>query len=181
MKSIEKMKRVVELDEYVTEFDYNNIEKCEAEFALDYAKERFTLLSQDSEYLDNKADQLIKYFGVIVGLLGALMGYIGKPIGSPLSWMFIVGIITGILSMGFALWVRKPRSVPYPMSVIYIFKLIKVRKGEHVPIAAEALSFEKASVRLSIVNSRKGYLLWFGYILLILAMTLLFLNIILRG
>jgi hypothetical protein len=180
MKCIEKKKSIIDTDDYVRKFNYRGITKEEAQIALRYAKAKYDLLVHDMEYLDNKADLLIKYLGLVVGGLGAINGYLGLSTCSHFSWTAIVGISVGILAMSLALWVRKPADVPYAMTVQTLFKIIKEKRGDQIPETALALAYEKVLVRLKELGKLKGYMLWIGYILIIISIALLFFSLIFR-
>jgi hypothetical protein len=180
MKFIERQKFVKDTDEFIRGFNYRDITKEEAHIALQYAKEKYGLLIHDIEYLDNKADLLIKYVGVVVGGLGAISGYLGLSNPLQFLWMTIVGIVAGILAMCLALWVRKPVDVPSTMSVQTLFKIIREKKGDQIPETALALAYEKAMVRLKELGRLKGIVLVFAYALLIAAIGLLFLGLSFR-
>jgi len=178
VKRIEKKRSVIEADNFVKTFNCRGITKDEAQIALGYAKEKYALLTRDMEYLDNKADLLVKYLGVVVGGLGVVSGYLGLSRCSHLSWMVYAGIAAGVLAMALALWVRKPADVPYPMTLQNLFKIIKEKKGDHIPETALTLSYEQVLVRLKELGKLRAKILYVGYALIIVSIVLLFLGLV---
>lgn len=180
MKRIEEKDIVKNTDEFVRKFDYRGLTKDEAHLAHEYAQSKYELVVHDIEYLDNRADLLIKYLGVVIGGLGAISGYLGLSQFVRLSFFTVSGIIAGIVAMGLALWVRKPADMPYTMSVTTLLHIIGEKKGAQVPEGALALAYEKVLVRLKELTEIKGVVLIVGYVLLIAAVALLFLGLVLR-
>jgi len=180
MKFIEKKQSVIDTDNYVRNFNYRGITKEEARLALHYAKGKYELLVHDMEYLDNKADLLIKYLGLVVGGLGAISGYLGLSTGAHFSWMTIAGISVGVVVVSLALWVRKPADMPYTMTTQTLFKIIREKKGDQIPETALALAYEKILVRLKERGIFKGKMLVIGYILILIVIGLLFLGLVVR-
>ena len=181
MKRIEKKDSVIAADNFVKTFNSRGITKDEAQIALAYAKEKYALLAHDMEYLDDKADLLVKYLGLVVGGLGALSGYFGLSKCSHLSWMVYVGLAAGVVAMVLALWVRKPADVPYPMTLQNLFKIIKEKKGDHVPETALALSYEQVLARLKELGKFRAKILYVGYALIIVSIGFLFLGLVVGG
>lgn len=180
MNMIERKESVKRTDEFVRRFNFRKLTPAEAHLAAEYARSKYELVVHDIEYLDNRADLLIKYLGVVIGGLGAISGYLGFARCVRFSWLTGAGIVAGIVAMGLALWVRKPADMPYTMSVTTLLKIVGEKKGAQVPEGAVALAYEKVLVRLKELTEIKGTVLFVGYALLIAAVVLLFLGLVLR-
>jgi hypothetical protein len=180
MNRIEQKEAVKKTDEFVRRFHYEKLTVGEAHLAHEYAQKKYELVVHDLEYLDNRADLLIKYLGVVIGGLGAISGYLGLSRCVKFSVLSGAGIVLGIVAMGLALWVRKPADMPYTMSVSTLLKIIGEKKGDQVPEGALALAYEKVLVRMKELAETKGVVLTVGYVLLIAAVALLFLGLVLR-
>jgi len=181
MKWIERKKSVVDIDAYIGKFDYHDITKEEAQFILQYAKGKYDLIIHDMEILEDKADLLIKYLGLVVGGLGVVNGYFGRSTPSHLSCWAIAGLSVGLFALCLAIWVIKPTEWPYTMSVQTLLGIIKEKRGDQIPEAALALAYEGVLVRLGELGMFKGKMLWLGYVLVIISIALLFLGLIIRG
>jgi hypothetical protein len=181
-EKIEKHKDVCDTDDFVKNFKHDGITKEEAQLVLNHAKEKYSLLVHDVEYLDNKADLLIKYLGIVPPGLAAISGYLGLVRSLSCGWLVPVGIIGGIVAwvaaISCALWVLKPTDMPYPPSVRKLFEELKDKKENKIPEATLALKYSKTISRLIKLGDYKGARLKWGYVLTAVSIFLLLLSFV---
>ncbi len=177
-ETIEENEDVRSMDDYAKNFKHGDITEKEAQLVLQYAKDKYSRLVNDVEYLDNKADRLIKYLGIVPPGLAAISGYLASfqqsaSIQSRLfascGWLVPAGIIGGIATwvaaISFALWVLSPADNPCSVSIQNLFEEAKDRKEGKILEAALALRYGKTISRLIRLADHKGERLKLGYIL----------------
>lgn len=181
-EKIEKSKAVCSMDEYVKNFKPCSITKEEAQLVLHHAKDKYSLLVHDVEYLDKKADLLIKYLGIVPPGLAAISGYLGLVRSLSCGWLVPAGIIGGIVAwvaaISFALWVLRPTDMPYPASIQNLFEETKDRKEDRVLEVMLALKYGQAIGRLIKLGNIKGERLKWGYVLTVVSIFLLLLSFV---
>lgn len=179
---IDSDKDVRNTDKFVNDFDYCRFKKEEAQLVLQYAKEKHSVYVHDVEYIDKKADLLIKYLGIVPPALAAISGYLGLNETSGIGWPVVVAIIGGVatwvVAISYALWVVKPGDMPYPSSVEKLCDAMRDRKADKTLEAVLALRYEQVNSRLIILGNIKGNRLKIGYMLTAISIFLLFLSLI---
>ena len=181
-EKIEESQDVRSMDDYAKTFKSGGITKEEAQLVLHYAKDKYSLLVHDVEYLDNKADRLIKYLGIVPPGLAAISGYLGLIRSPSCGWLVPAGIIGGIVAwvaaISFALWVLSPADMPYSVSIKNLFEEAKDRQEDKILEAALALRYGKTISRLIKLAEHKGERLKLGYILMAISVLLLLLSFV---
>ena len=179
---IEESQDVRSMDNYAKNFKPGGITKEEAQLVLHYAKDKYDLLVHDLEYLDIKADRLIKYLGVVPPGLAALSGYLGLIRSASCGWLVPVGIIGGIVAwvaaISVAFWVLSPEDMPFGVSIQNLFEEAKDRKEDKIFEATLALRYGKTISRLIKLVDHKAERLKLGYILTAISIFLLLLSLV---
>jgi len=144
-------------------------EPNDADWILSYAQNRFERTSKSLEYIENKADSLLRYMGVGTVLIFALNSTF-KDIPQISQRMFFVGVLLWLFSILFALVARKPTEIPTPASTKFIF-MRKDKYGYEDSMKARlSLCVELGSVGHLIRGKEKSRMLTKAYMCLIIAL-----------
>lgn len=160
---------------FAESFNFSNIE--EADWILDYAQKRFELARKYVEYLDEKAESLIKYLGLGTAFFGLIFGLFKSKFVTLTKYAIIIGIILWIISVLIAIAVRTPWDMPYPPSVKRVFEYIKKEKESQKAKARLALNYGYSVVGQKIIGRFKARYLQISYYLLVSALILFLFSI----
>jgi len=178
-KNILKLQEVRDIKKFIDDFDYNNCTKEEGELSLKYTEKKYDTLVKDIEFLDHKSDLLIKYLGLGTGGLGIILGYFSQINYWPIFTLFSLGFVCWVISVILSLASSKPSAMPYPMTTQKIFKILQQKEGYNVAVMKQALSYGYACIILRHTGIKKGELLHWAYIGMVVSMCLFFLSLIL--
>lgn len=170
-----KYRRMVENDweykemvKFRKNFDYSDIK--ETGWVLDYAQEKFKLMRDYVEYLDDKADAMLRYLGLGTGVLGYILGS-SFTCFVPLSKIFIgLCVIFWIISILFALAIKQPYGMPYPPKTKVVFNYMKKYKEKNEVQARIALQFDETALGQKLIGLIKAKRLQWAYRLLVAAL-----------
>jgi len=160
--------------EFKKTFDFGNPKFIEnADWVLNLARKRFDLMDVHVRYLDDKADKLIQYSGLVVAVVAVLLGVFGGKIG--LTTIVIIGIALLLLVMAVlaALSVRMKFSRPHPPNVQTVFKSVEKADSRLAAQARVSLIYGKAIAANMVVSRVKGLRLRCANALMILGFVVL--------
>jgi len=104
MGALEAHKKYESIKKFIKEFDFSNTK--DLDWTLDYAHKNFELLNNYLEFLDAKAESIIKYLG-----LGAVLVFFFNTsfckFGVWTQLTLMVGVICWVISSIIFLFIRK--------------------------------------------------------------------------
>lgn len=148
---------------------------------LEQSRINFKHAKDSVEYIEKKADELLKYLGLGIGFVGILLNYSVGCLNNFSDFIVLIGFICWVFSIILALSIRKPSNYPYPSS----FKeslLFMAKYGEESQAfrAWMASQNELAMYGHIIIGNKKATKLNVAYLFLIFALFLFFLSFLLR-
>jgi len=172
--TIENDRSFQEFSDYVQNFDYSQV--SDEDYLLEYAKDKYSETKQTAEYVDDKADALIKYLGLGTGGVGAFLGLsFGEIVCLPQIISLCIGILGGFIwaaAVIMALQIRNPAEMPFPSKLDVLINVMKETKSKRITKIATMLAYQKASIGQSVVGRIKGERLQLAFTLTMLAFIL---------
>lgn len=166
-KDVKKDPTYKKAADYMESFAYDNLRLVNnADWVLEHAKKRFDLMQENVREIDEKADTVIRYIGLIVGAGVLFVGAFSGNLGSVLLLGIIVASILLTLSAFFALLVRKPTEVPHPPTVQDVFEYLNRTKSALEAHAKLALVYGRAIAALVVIGRIKGQWLYWAHVFL---------------
>lgn len=173
MKKISEMKEVSKL---IKNINYSNFQNHG--WLLEYAQKNFELAKNYVEYLDQKAESIVKYLG-LGSLLAILFNSNLRTLPSDSKIIFIAGIVSWVISALMALITRNPSSIKYPNPIHFAFKYVKKYKETHSLKIRLAGGYEKAFISQVVEGRKKAKLLQVSYCFFMVAIFAFLLSIFL--
>lgn len=163
------------------EKEVNGPNNSNAEILLQYAKENFVYHKETAEYIEKKADDLVKYLALGTGLLGFLINFIPacEMVGTP-GRLMRLGFLAWLIAFLVALATRYLAIYRYPENLASIYKTIETKGGDPKTVqTAMAFSYERARISHLFRGKKKACILKVAYGFLFLAVLLIVLSIVL--
>jgi hypothetical protein len=168
-EKIRQDKEFNDLKEFRKNFDYSDLK--DVSWVLSHSKERFKMMKDYVEYLDGKADALIRYLGLGTGVLGLFLKFSFAPSSKLSQGAILIGGVFWIASLLHALSIRQPVIMPYPPSTEFVFKCIK--KEDHLRAQVKvAFEYELSAIGQKIVGGIKAKRMRFAYLWLVISLAM---------
>lgn len=161
-----KSDEIKKISELIKNTNYSNFQNHG--WLLEYAHKNFELAKNYVEYLDQKAESIVKYLG-LGSLLTILFNTNLKFFSSAPKIIFIIGIGSWIISALMALITRHPSRIKYPNLIYFALKHGEKYKEAHALKIRLAWGYEKAFVSQIVAGRKKAKLLQASYYFLMLA------------
>jgi hypothetical protein len=154
---------------------------------LQYSKENFTLIKESTEYVEKKADDLIKYLVAAVGFLVALSGFLIKSFAShhldPLGWA-VMGVDTALwfAAILLSLMARSPSVYLSPSTLEGLLSMVETQTGASNSNALRVeiiQNYELASGVHATRGKEKASKLKYAYYLSVIALFLFVVGVVL--
>lgn len=172
----EELKWVSEIEEKI-----NGPNNTNSEILLQYARDNFVHIKESAEYIERKADDLVKYLALGTGLLGFLLNFI--PANEMSGWpgcLMRVGFLLWLIAFLLALITRYLARYKYPDNLASMFKIIDMKgKDPNTLRTAMALSYERARISHLFRGKEKAGVLKVAYSFLFFAVLLVVLSVVL--
>jgi hypothetical protein len=170
---------IVAFDDFTNNVNYPNVKN--ADVLLDQARENFQFVANSVEYLEKKADDLIRYLGLGTGLVGILLNFSFSHLENANKLIVFVGFIAWLISIIFAISIRKTSSYFYPAPVDYAMSFMNKYGDDPQSLKSWiALAYEKSMIRHRITGDKKAAKLNTAYVFLVSALGLFFLSFLLK-
>lgn len=168
-----------EIDEFIENIDFPNVKN--ADILLEHARKNFEVAKDSVEYIEKKADDLIKYLGLGTGLVGILLNYSFTSFDLANKFIILAGYVFWIFSIILSLTIRRPSSYPYPVPLDKAFYFMQKFSSEPQALKAWiSLAYEKTMKGYIVIIEKKAKRLDIAYILLVAALWLFFVSFLLR-
>jgi small-conductance mechanosensitive channel len=154
---------------------------------LQYSKANFTLIKESTEYVEKKADDLIKYLVAAVGFLVAFLGFLIKSFPShhlsSVGWA-VMGVDTALwfAAIILALLARSPSAYLTPSTLEGLLSTLETQAGENNSTALRneiILNYELAAGVHSTRGKEKAGKLKCAYYLSVIALFLFVVGVVL--
>jgi hypothetical protein len=132
------------MTEYINNYDPDKYAQTPSWF-LDHAQNNFELMKDYSEYLDGKADAMIRYLGIGIGVIGFFVKSISIQLCPLQKILIIVAILSWALALFMALFTKIPADSTYPPSLIEMIKRRDQYGDGPALYAFLALNYERAA------------------------------------
>lgn len=174
MKKLNEMKKFSEL---IKNVNYSKLQNHG--WLLKYAQKNFEFAKDYVEYLDQKAESIVKYLG-----LGSLLAILFSPNLKALfcyvpKVIFVIGIFSWVISALMALITRNPLSIKYPNPIYFAFKHGEKYKEAYALKIRLAGGYEKAFISQIVAGRKKAKLLQLSYCFFMVAIFAFLLSIFL--
>jgi hypothetical protein len=173
-KDIVAKKEYQNVKELIKKFDPNT--QKDPEWKLEYVHNKFELMKNYVEYLDEKADSLVKYATIGTALIGLMLGVINSSLRSWGLYTIFAGLGLWIISIIIAISVRTPYDTPYPPSIRKIYEYETKYSEQPIVKARLVLGYACAIVGQKIIGRFKAKRLQVAYYILALALSFVVLS-----
>ncbi len=168
--------------EWVSEVEksINGPNNLNAEALLQYAKDNFNHIKESAEYVERKADDVIKYLALGTGLLGILIKFEPSCRSAGTSWTLLGGgFVFWVIAFLIALVARYQASYTYPENLRYLFEKMQKKGDDQNTVRTEmALSYERARISHYYRGKRKAVFLKISYFSLLIAVVFILVSIL---
>jgi len=148
---------------------------------FEHVKANFNYAKESVEYLEKKADDLIRYLGLGTGLLGFLLNYSVKHFERESILLISIGFIFWLTSLVLALFIRRPNAYLYPAKSSQIFSFMdNYRTDANALKAWISIAYEKSIINHRKIGKKKARILNIAYFFLIFALVFFFLSFLRR-
>lgn len=164
-----------------TAMAFKPLDGCNYSWIYAYVLDRFNFMRTINIELDAKANRLVRYYAIIIGLIGVIY-FKFMPIREYYSFsdiMIGLSICSLIIALLIALWVSRPKeqsSASYSMGKLN--ELLEKYKDEQKVKGIIAVNIDKAVCYRALMSNYQGKLLKYGYVAFILSMIFLTIGII---
>lgn len=174
-----KNKEIDAIDDFVKHVDYSNAEN--SDILLEQARSNFRFADNAVEYLEKKADDLIRYLGLGTGLVGILLNYSLCHLKIANKLIILGGFLSWIISIIIAISIRKTSSYFCPAPIDKAIRFMDTYHPESDGLKLwVALAHEKSVIRQGIIGDEKAGKLNTAYVFLVIALGLFFLSFLLK-
>jgi len=172
-------KEIDAIDDFIDNINYPNVKN--ADILLEQARANFQFVKNSVEYLEKKADDLIRYLGLGTGLIGILLNYSFGNLATASTVIILGGFFSWIFAIILAISIRNPSSYFYPAPIEYAMHFMEKYGTEPQSLKSWiALAYEKSMIGHRKIGDKKANRLNIAYIFLVIALALFFLSFLLK-
>ena len=167
-KLIEKNFRYKNAIKFRKEFDYSKAK--ESDWLLKHGQEKFYLMKEYVEYLDNKADSMLRYLGFGTGIFGFLVWFSCQNFNIWIQLLMGLGAFLWMISMLFSLSIKNSFGMPYPPTVSYVLNQMKKFDNIDEIKIKIALQYDETALAQKIIGLNKAIKLKKSYVFMVSAL-----------
>lgn len=166
-----KTARYREAAQFRDEFPYANAAAVQhSDLLLDHARRLFDLRETNVRRIDDKADSIIRYFGLVIAALAAFVSFLPADF-SQTSIMVLYAAMTCLaVSAIISLLIRIPFDRPLPPTEKDTVGFMRSALSDNAGRMKLALTIGKANAALGVIGTMKARLLKWSHVFLVLGL-----------